>query len=264
MKIGFLQFKPLFGEVNKNISKIQKLTRNIKADLLVMPELSNSGYIFTSKKEAFELAEPVPTGAFTRAIIEIARKKKMYIVCGIAEREGKNVYNSAFLAGPKGFIDTYKKAHLFYNEKLWFKKSNTPFKVHTIKGVKIGMMICFDWFFPESMRVLSLKGAQVICHCANLVMPYCQKAMVTRCLENRVFAVTANRTGQETRGKKSLHFTGMSQITGINGEILSTAGASEETIKIVTINPRDALNKNINPKNNIFKERRVEFYRDLA
>ncbi len=263
MKIGFLQFNPLFGKVDSNIKKIESLIRNVDADLLVLPELSNSGYLFSSKKEAYNLAENIPEGSFARAITEIAKKKKMHIVCGAAEREGRNVYNSAFLTGPEGYVAKYRKVHLFNEEKLWFKKGDGPFEVHDIKGVKIGIMICFDWFFPETMRILSLKGAQVICHCANLVMPYCQSAMVTRSLENGVFAITANRTGRENRGNKIVSFTGRSQITGTKGEILIRAGKTEETVKIVNIDPRNALNKDINPKNNLFKDRRTDIYKGL-
>jgi predicted amidohydrolase len=63
----------------------------------------------------------------------------------------------------------------------------------------LGVMICFDWYFPEAARSLALRGAQIILHPANLVLPFCQDAMITRCLENRVFAVTANSGGAEMR-----------------------------------------------------------------
>ena len=84
-------------------------------------------------------------------------------------------------------------------------------------------MICFDWFFPETARSLALLGADIIAHPANLVLPYCQKAMITRCLENRVFAVTANRIGQEKRGEDDFQFTGASQIISYDGKVLSSA-----------------------------------------
>jgi len=65
--------------------------------------------------------------------------------------------------------------------------------------MRVGMMVCFDWAFPEVARALALKGADLIGHPANLVLTYCQQAMVTRCIENLVFAVTANRYGTEER-----------------------------------------------------------------
>jgi len=76
------------------------------------------------------------------------------------------------------------------------------------------MMICFDWFFPESARTLALKGAQLILHPSNLVMPYCQDAMITRSIENRVFSITSNRIGREG----GYNFTGKSQIVSFDGK----------------------------------------------
>ena len=111
----------------------------------------------------------------------------------------------------------------FYNEKLWFAPGNRPLEVYTIGTVTIGIMICFDWFFPEVARALAVKGADILCHPANLVLPYCPQAMITRCIENRVFAITANRIGTERRTEESLSFIGTSQILGTKGEILYRA-----------------------------------------
>ena len=121
-------------------------------------------------------------------------------------------------------------------------------------------MVCFDWFFPESMRTLALKGADVICHCANLVLPFCQDAMITRCLENHVFAVTANRTGEENRNGKCCYYTGRSQITGPDAKILCQAGANTEEIGIAEIDFTLSRNKNLNYYNHIFLDRKEIFY----
>jgi predicted amidohydrolase len=161
-------------------------------------------------------------------------------------------------------VASYRKVHLFFEEKLWFEPGDGEFPVFDIGPCRVGIMVCFDWFFPESMRTLSLKGAQVVCHPANLVLPYCQTAMVTRCLENRVFAVTANRTGTEDRGGKSLHYTGKSQITDTAGNILSRAGEDEECAGVFDIDPAKALDKQLNVHNNLFGDRRPSFYRDIC
>lgn len=113
---------------------------------------------------------------------------------------------------------------------------------------------------PESCRTLALEGAQVIAHSANLVMPYCQNAMVTRCLENKVFAVTANRVGTERRGDDIFSFTGKSQITSVDGEILASGPQNEPSISMVEIDEKRAENKSINPYNDLFEDRRKEFY----
>mgnify|MGYP002476654204 CR=1 FL=1 len=123
------------------------------------------------------------------------------------------------------------------------------------------MMICFDWAFPEAARTLALAGAQIICHPSNLVMPYCQKAMYARAVENRVFIITCNRVGTEEKNKKKLTFTGNSVILDPSGNYLSSASPGKEELNIVEINPSEALNKFINPVNNVLTDRRPDFYK---
>lgn len=263
MKAGFVQFEPIFGKIGLNIENVERLTEGIKAELVVLPELFNSGYLFTSKEEAFSLAEEVPAGRTTEELCRIAKKMNIHIVAGICERQGDKLFNSAVLVSPEGYRGVYRKMHLFNEENLWFQPGNGGFQVFDIGACRIGIMICFDWFFPEAARILALKGAHIICHSANLILPYCQQGMATRCLENRVFAVTANRTGREVRGGSDFLFTGKSQITGPQGDILWQAGSDVEEVGIVDIDLKAAENKNLNSYNNLFDDRRIAFYGDL-
>ncbi len=261
MKAAFIQFNPVFGEVEDNIRKVVKLIKMTEADIIVLPELFNTGYLIVSKEEAFDLAEPLPGGKTTEALSVVAREKKAHIVAGLIERQDENLFNSAVVISPSGYLGKYRKIHLFNEEKLWFQPGDLGFNVFDIGICKIGVMICFDWFFPESMRTLTLKGADLICHSANLVLPFCQDAMKTRCLENRVFAVTANRTGKENRNGKSCHYTGRSQITGPDAKILYQVGAETEEIGVAEIDLNLSRNKNLNPYNHIIMDRREDFYR---
>ena len=121
------------------------------------------------------------------------------------------------------------------------------------------MLICWDWIYPEAMRTLALKGAQVILHSANLVTPYCPDAMKTRAIENRVFVVTADRAGDEIRSDKNFHFIGKSQVVAPNGDIL--VRVNEETCtRHVEIEPEDSLNKRMNIHNDLFLDRRADIY----
>lgn len=261
MKVGFYQFSPEFGNIKYNVQKAVDAITNADADLIVIPELFNTGYQFISKKEAAGLSEKVPSGYTTKTLKRLSAKKRIYIVAGIAENSEGELYNSAILTGPDGLIGIYRKTHLFYEEKLWFSPGATGFKVWQTPIGNIGIMICFDWFFPESARTLALKGADIIAHPSNLVLPYCPDAMVTRCLENRVFAVTANRTGLEQRGNKErLEFIGTSQITSPKGKILYRAKTHQEELAQMEIVINEARNKNLNPLNNLFDDRREEFY----
>ncbi len=264
MRVGFIQFSPEFGRVDANINKALAMMEKADAQLIVLPELFNTGYLFISQKEAIEMAEEIPAGKTTQALFSIARKKKIHIVAGIAESAGENLYNSAVLISPKGYVTTYRKVHLFNEEKLWFQPGNKSFTVYDIGQCKIGIMICFDWFFPESARILALRGADIICHPSNLVLPHCQDAMVTRCLENNIYVITANRTGREERSGKSLSYTGKSQITSPDARILYRADAQNDEIGIVEIDVQMARNKKINDYNDILADRRVEYYQDLV
>jgi len=264
MKAGFYQFSPLFGEKDENLRKVSSAIKNTNLELLVLPEFFATGYQFASVNEVAELSEPIPEGITTRFLIKISYEKGMYLVAGLPESDGDKFYNSAILTGPEGLIGTYRKTHLFSEEKLYFEPGNTGFQVWQTKVGFIGMMICFDWFFPESMRALALLGAEVVAHPANLVLPYCPQAMPIRCLENRVFAITANRTGSEGRKEgHALKFIGQSQIVSPEGEVLVKALESEEKLLTIDIEPQKARNKALTPFNDVFKDRRTEYYRTL-
>jgi len=260
MKVGFVQFSPSFGKIDENIEKALSLIDKADAELIVLPELFNTGYLFISEKETANLAEEIPAGKTTKALIEIARQKKINIVAGLAEKASGSLYNSAVLITPEGAKGTYRKVHLFNEEKIWFKPGEDGFKVFDIGSCKIGIMICFDWFFPESARLLALMGADIICHPANLILPYCQDAMLTRCLENRVHIITANRTGIDKRGDKMWRYTGKSQITSADARILLRAGAEQDEAGSAEIDLKLARNKRINKLNDLFADRRTEHY----
>ncbi|MBN1828845.1 MAG: acyltransferase [Deltaproteobacteria bacterium] len=264
MRAGFVQFNPRFGDVEGNLQRIEELLRNCNLDIVVLPELCTSGYLFTSHGEVESLAEEIPDGMSTKRLCRIARERRMVIVAGLAERKGNLFFNSAVVVTPEGYRGTYRKIHLFYEEKLWFAPGDGEFQIYDVGFCKIGVMICFDWIFPESVRILSLKGAELICHPANLVLPFCQDAMVTRCLENRVFAITANRTGVEKRGGKSLTFTGMSQIAAPGAVILLRSTEDREEVGVAEIDVDGARNKQVNDFNNLFKDRRPFLYRLLG
>lgn len=260
MRIGYCQFEPIFGQVETNIQKVGTLLADVRADLVVLPELFATGYQFINRDEAVRFAETQngPTVSWAK---KTAAANGCFLCGGFVRRLDHQVFNSAFLVGPAGRLFTYDKLHLFGSEKNCFDPGQGEFEVYDLGPAKVGMMICFDWIFPESARVLALKGAQIICHPSNLVLPYCQSAMPVRCLENRVFAVTANRIGHEERiSGEPLTFTGASQVTGVKGDILLRAGETFEGVETVEVNPDAALDKSITATNDLFADRRPEKY----
>lgn len=261
MKVGYYQFSPIFGDVARNLEKVAKKLSSARCDLMVLPELFASGYQFASREEVAALAEPVPDGATTRRLCEVARERSMHIVAGLPERDGNRYYNSAVVVGPKGVIGCYRKTHLFFEETLFFTPGDSGFQVWDIGPATIGVMVCFDWFYPESARTLALKGADIICHPSNLVLPHCPDAMVTRCLENRVFSITANRIGSEQRGgKKKLTYIGRSEVVSPWGKVLQRAPQNREKLAIVELDPKEARDKSLNPYNELLRDRRIALY----
>lgn len=260
MKIGFVQTFPFFGKKEENLKKAEELIQKLEADLLVLPELFNSGYIFADKEELKSLAEKVPEGETTDFLLRLSQKRKTSLVFGIAEKDEDRLYNSAVLVTPEGRIGIYRKLHLFDEEKYLFNPGDKEPEVFDNGKVKVGMMICFDWLFPEVARILALKGADIICHPSNLVLPYAQEAMLIRSLENSVFTVTCNRIGSEKRAGRRFSFTGKSQITDPEGKILLRAGQDKEEIGAVEIDPLLAREKKMTENNFIFEDRRPEFY----
>ena len=260
IKVGYLQFNPKFGQVRANVRFVIEKLSNLNVDLIVLPELFNTGYNFINKYEVKKLSEPVPGGYTSSEITKIAERKKMYIVGGISEIENNKLYNSAFLIGPEGYIGKYRKIQLFNREKIFFKTGNLGLNVFNTKIGKIGILICFDWIFPETMRTLALKGAQIITHPTNLVLPFYQKAAMTRAVENRVFIILANRFGKENRGGIEFRYTGKSEIVAPNGEILISSPQNKVDLKIAQIHPELADNKNVNEFNNLFSDRKTRYY----
>lgn len=260
MRVGFLQFYPELFHEKHNLMKIDEMIKGCEADLLVLPELATSGYAFTKREELASCAAPAYIGRIAERFRNLAKRENCAIITGFAEQSGELFYNSQMLVLPDGTIELYRKTHLFYKEKALFHPGDTGFNVYEFRGAKIGLMICFDWIFPESVRSLALKGAEIICHSANLVLPYCQNAMITRSIENRVFTITSNRVGYETNGDDEFLFTGMSQITNPEGDLLIRASGEEEILKVVEIQPEEAQNKWVTGKNHLFKDRRPNLY----
>ena len=262
MRVGFLQTRPRFGAVEENVARIERALARVRDATVVLPELCTTGYVFESRAEAEALAEPLD-GPSVRRLRELARRNRSTLCFGMAERDGRRVYNSAVTVTPAGRTFVYRKAHLFDREKLVFDVAAPSFEVVRAETT-LGVMICFDWIFPEVCRSLALSGARLVLHPSNLVLPYCQDAMVTRAIENRVFAVTCNRVGQESRAGVRLRFTGRSQVVGPGGQVLVRAGAGGESLRLVRIDPEEAADKHITPRNDLFRDRRPQLYRELV
>lgn len=266
MRVACVQFAPVFGDLDANTQRIVDHIAHIDADVIVFPELATSGYFHLGVDEVSCIAEPVhtpDTGVHNQRIIDAATTHNKVVICGIAERDGANVYNAALIAGnglEKPLV--YRKTHLFYKETLGFTPGNSGFFTHYIEHLDctIGTMICYDWRFPESARALALDGADLIVCPSNLVTHIWRMAMPVRAFENKVYLAVANRTGSEHNAGEDVSFNGQTAIYGYNGNVLADASAEVDAVVIAEIHPEQTRDKSFNSINDIFADRREEMY----
>lgn len=259
--VGYAQFQPQYADPEANRKTMTEIAAHAgRFDLLVFPELAVTGYELRDVVHARNLAEPFDGGPTAQWAQALARERSGCIVAGYAEAAEGATYNSCVLALPNGRIHNYRKIHLFSREKELFKPGNARPPVIDTPAGSVGLMICFDWIFPEVARSLALQGAQIIAHPSNLVLPYCQRAMYARSVENRVYTITANRIGTEDQAGRNLTFTGQSQILDPDGNTLASGPENDAKTELVTIDPQYAHDKSINEYNDLMADRRPGLY----
>lgn len=264
--VAALQSDPAFGEVAANLAAVEAAIDGLEADLLVLPELFSTGYSFRDRAEARALAEPFPGGDTCARVLAWSEATGGMVVAGFAERDGEALYNAAMVVAAGRPLGSYRKIHLFGFERECFDPGDRPFPVHEHEGLRVGTMICFDWIYPEAARTLALRGADVIAHPSNLVLPgWCQQAMVIRALENRLVTVTANRHGSEARPPRpALSFTGTSRIVGPDGTVLADAPPAANALLVAEVDVRASRDKQVPSGNDLFLERRPRWYGELT
>jgi predicted amidohydrolase len=239
-KIALAQITCNRADKKANLQKMKKfieLAKKEEAKLIVFPELSITGY--TLRDQFYELAEHIP-GTTVTILEKIAKKEDMYIIFGMPELSEKTqmvIYNTAVLIGPEGYVGKYRKmylpTHSVFEEKRYFRQGYSPEVFETEVG-KIGMMICYDVFFPEVSRLLRLKGAQfLVCISASPTVRrhFFEILTAARAIENTAFLAFVNLVGREN----GLLFWGGSRLITPSGEIIVEAKHNEEDIVIGAI-----------------------------
>ena len=238
INVALAQISCKIGDKEHNLDVMKrniKQAKNQGANLIVFPELALTGYV--CRDTLYELAEPVPEGEYIRRLAEIAKKEAIHVVFGALERSEKahaTLYNTAVLLGPNGFIGKYQKMHLpthsVFEEKRYFRLGyQTP--VFETEIGKLGLIICYDVFFPEITRLLRLKGSQlIVCISASpgVRRTFFETLTAARAIENTAFLVYVNLVGVEN----GLQFWGGSRIVAPNGKITSQAKYDEEDLMI--------------------------------
>ncbi|XYD06648.1 nitrilase family protein [Methylobacterium sp. NMS12] len=269
IRVSCIQFEPQFGAVAANMARASDLVRAAAAEggrLIVLPELASTGYVFESAAEAAALAEPVPDGPTTRAWAALAAELGVHIVAGIAESAGETLYNAAVIVGPEGYIGTYRKAHLWDQENVFFARGDLGFPVFDTALGKVGVAICYDGWFPETFRQLALAGAEIVCIPTNWVpmpdQPAGEAAMANTLHRaaahtNGIFIACADRVGIE-RGQP---FEGQSLIIGPKGWPLAGPASRDRTETLSALVDLDAAGrKDLNRFNSLLRDRRSDIY----
>lgn len=255
------------GNVARMIAQLDD-PRVASAQLVVYPECAVSGYCFDSREEAWPSAETIP-GPSVEALLSAAKERGKHLVFGMLERRGNDLCNSCVLLGPDRIVGIYRKIHLPYlGVDRFVTAGREPLRVYDIGSMRIGMHICYDGSFPETVRVLMLLGADLIVLPTNWppgADTFAEYLPNARALENHVYYMAVNRIGEE----RGFQFIGTSKFCLPSGRSPSVGSATEPSIITGSVQPHIVRNKRLVrvPGKHLIDrlaDRRPEFYETLV
>jgi predicted amidohydrolase len=235
-----LQFEVAHGDPAANLSTITQAVSVTTADLLVLPELCTTGYLFESPAHLEEVAEPLD-GQVVTTISRLAVERSLTVVFGIAERDRGRVFNTAVIASSDGSVFRQRKRHLTRLESRLFAQGDQASR-HRVPQATLGVAMCFDAWFSPRVRILSESGIEVLCCPSNFGGADSLDVFRVRAMENRIFVIVANRIGSEALDATSVTFRGASRVIAPDGTILCAADGTE-ALTTVVIDPTDAKDK---------------------
>jgi predicted amidohydrolase len=270
--VACCQLAPVIGELEANRARAEaaiEAAAGNGANVIVLPELCNSGYVFEDADEARRLSEPAD-GPTVSAWIGLARAHDVVIVGGFCELDvNGDVRNGAALVDSSGLRALYRKVHLWDREgDVFVPGTDPPAVVDTALG-RIGVVICYDVEFPEWVRLAGLAGTELLCAPVN--WPAVPRPAGERAAEvvrvqagaatNRMFIAACDRVGIE----RGVDWVGGSVIADCDGfAVAGPAQAGEETTLMADCRLADARDKSLNQRNDVFADRRPELYEGLV
>lgn len=252
MIVSALQMNVIKNAKEQNLQTVSDRIGDTIVDLVVLPELFSTGYFYNDKSEILSIAEEIPNGETTKRLLQIAADKQCHIIGTIVEKEGDKLYITAVVVGPNQYIGKQRKRHLTKGE-LSFYTPGEESRVFTINGCKIGVVVCFDGWFPESVRELIIRGAQIVCHSALITSPKTIDIMSVRAIENKVFLVVANSISSEVYQDTVITFRGDSRIIDYDGNIVAEAGKAEQLL-CAKVNETETIQKDLEDCEDILAE----------
>jgi predicted amidohydrolase len=252
--VAALQLAATIGDVDANLRRLADLLEQVEddVDLVVAPELANTGYDLDRAAELLPLAESLdgPTATIAN---ELAAQRDATIVVGLLERGDDGlVYDTVLLAQPDGTLDRYRKSHLYPPEQAWFTAGDETVTVASSAG-NLGVLICFEHAFPELATALALQGADILVIPSAVPAGYEHLLHLrtrARAQDNQIYAVAANMTGEP--------FAGRSLIADPRGDVIAEADTNEHAL-VATID-LDAITAE-RAREPSLRMRRPELYR---
>jgi predicted amidohydrolase len=246
-KIAGVQMDCRFADVAANLETVRQgihQAADLGARLIVFPECALTGYCYRSKEEALPHAQTLP-GPASDALARECKERGVFVIAGLLELgEEDDLFNSCLLVGPDGYLGSYRKIHLpFLGIDRFATPGNRPFAVHDLGGLRVGINICYDGSFPESSRVLTLLGADLVVLPTNWptgALPAIPLSHA-RALENHIYYAAVNRIGEE----RGFRFIGRSRLLDCDGGVLAEAGADHPEIIVAEIDPLLARKKRV-------------------
>ena len=247
IRVAAVQMDPKLGKLDANrrviLHHLDEAAKN-GATLVAFPECALTGYGFASRAEALACAETIP-GPTVQQVAEACVRLGTFCVFGLLEADGDRLYNACVLVGPEGLIGSYRKIHLpFVGVDRFADPGDRPFAIHEANGMRIGMHICYDGAFPESARILTLLGADLLILPTNWPThseTAAEHMMSCRALENVVYTMAIDRVGEES----GFQFIGRSSICDTAGNRLAFASPDREEILYAEIEPAKARMKKL-------------------
>jgi N-carbamoylputrescine amidase len=251
------------------------------AQIICTQELFRSQYFCQSEDyKNFRLAEPIP-GPGTDAFCRLAKRHKSVVIASLFEKRAAGVYHNtaAIIDADGSLLGTYRKMHIpddpLYYEKFYFTPGDTGFKAWQTKYGKIGVLICWDQWYPEAARLTALQGAQILFYPTAIGWHPGEKQKYGKrqhdawetiqrahAVANGCFVAVVNRIGHEKLAGKGIEFWGQSFVAGTSGEILARAGADQEEILVVPVDLADVdVTRTHWP---FLRDRRIDAYGNLT
>ena len=256
VKLGLIQ-TACSADPDANLKKTLALAERAAqrgAQIICTQELFRSQYFCQREDHKnFKLAEPVP-GPTTDAFCQLAKKHQVVVIASLFEKRAAGVYHNtaAIIDADGSLLGRYRKMHIpddpLYYEKFYFTPGDLGFKAWQTRYGKIGVLICWDQWYPEAARLTALQGAQILFYPTAIGWHPGEKKKYgerqhnswetiqrSHAIANGCYVAVANRIGHEKLAGKGIEFWGQSFVAGTSGEILAKASTNKEEILIVPV-----------------------------